>query len=95
MPFDIIIEPLQIIVEVDGEQHFKEVKHFKRVTLKQVQARDRFKEKRAKKKGYSVIRIKQDDVWYNRFDWQKRLVVAIDYVTHFEKPYVLKLWKEE
>ena len=64
------------------------------MTLEQIQARDKSKEERAKKEGFSVIRVKQEDVWHERINWQKRLVDAIDYIMRLEKPCVIKLWKE-
>jgi len=51
LPFDMILDPLDIIVEVDGLQHFKKHKHFKK-TLPEIQARDAMKEEKAIKNGF-------------------------------------------
>jgi hypothetical protein len=33
---------------------------------------------KANTNGYSVIRILQDDVYYNKYDWKKYLIETID-----------------
>ena len=95
MPFDIILDdPLNIIVEVDGPQHFKEHKYFKSRTLPEIQAMDAMKEVRAIKKGYGLIRVKQEDVWHERIDWKQLLLDAIRSMNR-ENPCVKKLWEEK
>jgi len=91
LPFDMIIHPLRIIVEVDGEQHYREVKYFK-VTLEFTQARDKLKEEKANNKGHSVIRMDQVEVMKkSSVKWQQKLVDAIEEVKEM-KPCVRKLY---
>ena len=74
---DFCIETYKIIIELDGIQHFKEVKHFKN-TLDEQRKRDLYKQKCANDNGYSVIRIYQEDVFHDTFDWSKELQDTID-----------------
>ena len=62
LPFDICILPHQIIIEVDGRQHFQNVSQFKSNAVEQCE-RDCKKMKIIFKEGYSVIRIVQEDIW--------------------------------
>ena len=66
LPYDICINSLKIIIEVDGPQHFgKQI-----MDWKQDHERDIYKMKCANLNGYSIIRIVQEDVWENKFDWK-------------------------
>jgi hypothetical protein len=76
-PFDFSIEESKIILELDGIQHFKEVKHFRR-TPEEQRERDLYKQQCANKNGYSMIRIFQEDVFYDTFDWLKPIQDAIE-----------------
>jgi very-short-patch-repair endonuclease len=66
--FDFCIEEYKIIIELDGIQHFQKVKHFKN-TPEEQKERDLYKQKCANDNGYSVIRIYQEDVFYDTFNW--------------------------
>jgi len=74
-PFDYLLEILKIIIELDGNQHFIQILH-RKDPLDQ-QERDIYKMKCANENGYSIIRIVQEDVYYNRYDWQTELNNAI------------------
>ncbi len=57
LKFDFYLPNHNVHIEFDGEQHYKEVKHFKSYSLKQRQQYDRIKTKYAKKKGIPLLRI--------------------------------------
>lgn len=88
LPFDICVS--KTIIEVDGAQHYEQVSNWK--PPEETQTNDRYKEECALKNGYSVIRILQKDVWYNKIDWKKLL---LEHIKEYETPVVICLWKEE
>jgi very-short-patch-repair endonuclease len=71
LPFDFALLNEKIIIELDGLQHIKQV--WKWGTPEEAQKRDKYKMKCANENGYSVIRILQEDVYINKFDWVKKL----------------------
>lgn len=62
LPFDICILLRKIIIEVDGQQHFKDISYFKSNAVEQCE-QDCKKMKIISEEGYSVIRIVQEDIW--------------------------------
>lgn len=74
LPFDFCVG--NVIVELDGDQHFKEVKYWKTCPAK-IQERDRLKEKLAEENGYKVVRMIQNDVWRDKGDWKSLMVRKI------------------
>jgi very-short-patch-repair endonuclease len=64
LPYDFCIPELKTIIELDGNQHFKEIKMFKN-SVKESLKRDVFKMQKAIKEGYKIIRIYQEDVYKN------------------------------
>ena len=84
LPFDFCIEEFKIIIELDGIQHFEEVKHFRKKPEEQ-RERDLYKQKCANDNGYSVIRIYQEDVYYDTFDWFSELCRSIEKIKDGEK----------
>ena len=94
LPFDMQLKGKDIIIEVDGEQHFNPDHYFSKTkSYKEARFRDRIKEHHAMNKGYGVIRILQTDVWNDVPGWRQRLMDAIDYVA-VNKPCVKFLYKE-
>jgi hypothetical protein len=67
LPFDFCIEELKIIIELDGAQHFRQVRTWK--THTETRRVDVFKMKCALENGYRVIRLLQQDVWENDEKW--------------------------
>ena len=61
LPFDLVIEERKIILEIDGDQHWKQVAKWK--TPEHNRARDIYKMKCANENGFSIIRILQEDVF--------------------------------
>ena len=78
LPFDFVIDEYEIIIEVDGLQHFKQIWNWR--SPKEQQKIDKYKMERANKNGYSFIRITQKDVWYDTYDWLSELVNNINWI---------------
>ena len=76
LPFDFCIPEHKIIIELDGRQHFKQVSNWK--CPEETFENDLFKETCANDNGYSVIRILQEDVLYDRYDWFDRIQTEIE-----------------
>ena len=70
LPFDFGNEHSNDIYEVDGDQHFNDVPHFKSLCVN-ARERDIYKMLCAKKKGKKIIRIRQTDICHSKIDWKK------------------------
>ena len=88
LPYDFCIEELKIIIELDGTQHFNQVSNWSSPEI--IQERDKYKMKCANENGFSLIRIVQEDVWDNKYDWKKELLENIEKIKHEGK--VLKFF---
>jgi hypothetical protein len=71
LPFDYVIENAKIIIELDGDQHFIQVRNWQDPNV--TRATDVFKTKLANLQGYSVIRLLQRDVWMDKNNWLTKL----------------------
>lgn len=76
LPFDFCIPELNIIIELDGPQHFRQVMNWQ--SPEENLKRDKFKTECANANDYSIIRLLQEDVWDDKFDWRKELCDAIE-----------------
>jgi very-short-patch-repair endonuclease len=76
LPFDFCIPDHNIIIELDGRQHFIQVRNW--ISPEETFENDLFKEKCANEQGYSVIRILQEDVFNDKYDWKTELVNNIE-----------------
>lgn len=76
LPFDFVIEKYKIIIELDGEQHFSEVKKWNN-NVDEGLKRDLYKMKCANDNKYSVIRISQYDVFNDNIEWSTILQESI------------------
>jgi very-short-patch-repair endonuclease len=76
LPFDFCIPELKIIIELDGPQHFQQVSNWS--SPEEQFENDKYKEKCANDNEYSVIRILQEDVLNDRYDWLKDLCNTIE-----------------
>ena len=76
LPFDFCIPEKKVIIELDGPQHFIQVSNWK--SPEKCLENDIFKHKCANKNGYSVVRIIQDDVWFDRYDWLAKLQETLE-----------------
>lgn len=77
LPFDFFIKDFNLIIELDGIQHFIQVSNWKSPELNQ--QNDHFKMQLANRHGYSIIRIFQEDVLYDKNDWQNKLKAVFKY----------------
>ena len=79
LPFDFVLEEQKVIIELDGPQHFIQVSNWK--TPEEQFENDQYKEKCANENGYSIIRIIQEDVWNDTYDWLNELTQNIIKIT--------------
>jgi very-short-patch-repair endonuclease len=83
LPFDFAIEELKIIIELDGEQHFTQVSNW---TSPETQIeKDKYKTVCANQNGFSVIRLLQDDVSNDKFDWFNEIQLSISKIITTQK----------
>jgi very-short-patch-repair endonuclease len=83
LPFDFAIEKLKIIIELDGEQHFTQVSNW---TSPETQIeKDKFKTECANQNGFSVIRLLQDDVSKDKFDWLNEIQISVSKIMNEQK----------
>lgn len=82
-PFDYLIPEFNIIIELDGLQHFEQVSSWK--TPEETKQRDLYKIKCANENKYSVIRLLQEDVYYDRNDWLTNIMNAIELIIKEKK----------
>lgn len=75
LPFDFALVEDRIIIELDGDQHFKQVWNW--LPPEEIHDRDIFKQKCANDNGYSMIRVLQTDVKRDRNDWLNKVLAAI------------------
>lgn len=83
LPFDFVLKKEKIIIECDGEQHWKQVAKWK--NPQHIKERDLYKMKCANTNGYSIIRIMQEDVFYDKYNWLQELCRNMDKVINDNK----------
>jgi very-short-patch-repair endonuclease len=76
LPFDFCIPEYSIIIELDGRQHFIQVRDWQ--SPEEQFETDKFKQQCANNNNYSTIRLLQEDVLYDKYDWCKELCDAIE-----------------
>jgi very-short-patch-repair endonuclease len=74
--FDFCIPDNKIIIELDGRQHFQQVQNWS--SPEEQFDNDLYKQQCANDNEYSVIRILQQDVWNDAYDWCKELCDTIE-----------------
>jgi very-short-patch-repair endonuclease len=74
LPFDIVVNR-NIIIEIDGQQHFEQISNWK--SHIETQKMDFYKMQAAIDNNYRIIRIVQKDIFNNKFDWRILLDNAI------------------
>ena len=82
LPYDFCIPEYKIIIELDGAQHFRQVSNWS--SPEEQFENDKYKEECANQNGYSVIRLLQEDVFYDTYDWVKELTEAIEEIKSSE-----------
>lgn len=80
LKFDFLVLDFNVLIELDGEQHFNDVKHFNSFVENQ-QLNDVYKMICAIENGYSVIRLIQMDVKKNKNDWKNKLINLLQNIT--------------
>ena len=79
LPFDFVIEERKIIIELDGKQHFEQIGKWQ--SPEETRINDLYKMKCANENGFSIIRILQKDVYFNKYDWLTELINNIEKIT--------------
>lgn len=90
LPFDLCIEELKLLIEIDGRQHFEQVLNWESSEI--IRGRDKYKMKCALENGYSMIRISQRDIWNDSYDWKTD---ASKYIRLYETPTIIYLAKDK
>lgn len=75
--FDFCIEEKSVIIELDGKGHFEDVEHWKS-SFEEQHERDLVKQVDANENGFRVIRLMQEDVWSDKYDWLTELLKNIE-----------------
>ncbi len=96
LPFDFLITDLNLIIELDGRQHFVEIDLFKN-DPDEITNNDRKKMSLALDHGYSVIRLIQEEVYYDKFDWKQRLkdLFELLLVSPTDEPFIEYITKDK
>ena len=76
-PFDFCIKEKRLIIELDGKQHFEDFGYFKSSFIDR-HAVDLVKQVAANESGFRVIRLMQEDVWSDKYDWLTELLKNIE-----------------
>lgn len=85
LPFDFYLKDYNIIIELDGIQHYEDVVRWKS-SYKTVQENDKYKSDLALLHNITVIRILQHDIWFNKNDWEN---ILKEKIKKYEKPSVI------
>lgn len=80
LPFDFVIEERKIIIELDGKQHFEQICKWQ--SPEKNREIDIYKMKCSNENGFSIIRILQKDVYFNKYDWLSELCKNIEKITN-------------
>jgi len=73
--FDVVVHDVHVIIELDGPQHFQQVSNWS--SPEENKANDMYKMVCANENGYSVVRILQEDVLGDKYDWKTELTNVI------------------
>ena len=76
-PFDFCIKEKSVIIELDGGHHFRDVEHWKS-SFEDRHRVDLVKQVAANENGFRVIRLLQEDVWSDKYDWLTELLKNIE-----------------
>jgi very-short-patch-repair endonuclease len=76
LSYDFCIEEYKIIIELDGKQHFEQISNWS--SPEEQFENDKYKEICANENGYSIIRLLQEDVFNNKYDWKTELINNIE-----------------
>ncbi len=76
LPFDFFIPSLNIIIELDGPQHFEQISNWK--SPDETRERDIYKMKLCLEHNISIIRLLWEDVYYDKVDWKNPLAKELN-----------------
>jgi very-short-patch-repair endonuclease len=90
LPFDFCIPEHNIIIELDGAQHFRQISNWS--SPEEQFKNDKYKEKCANDNGYLIIRILQEDVLDDVYKWEDELIESIEKIKngHTKNIYLCK-----
>jgi very-short-patch-repair endonuclease len=83
-PFDFVVEDLNLIIEIDGEQHFSQISNWD--SPEKTFEYDKYKMKMAMENGYSIIRILQKNIWNDIDNWETKFN---DVYKYYDEPEVI------
>ena len=89
LPFDFFIPEFNIIIECDGRQHFENISNWK--DYQETQKTDFYKMLCALDNNCSIIRIFQEDVFYDKLDWKN---ILIENIKKYDKPKIIYISKD-
>lgn len=69
LPFDFYVPKYNLIIEFDGEQHYKETKKFGRESFEITQKHDIIKNKYCLDNNINLLRLTFDDLFHNVIEW--------------------------
>lgn len=78
LKYDLVILDKKIIIEIDGPQHFQQVRRWK--TPEHTMAYDVYKMAMALEDNFAFIRCCQESIANDRIDWRSELSKAIEHV---------------
>lgn len=84
LTFDFCLKNQKILIEIDGDQHFKDILGWKS-SWKINHENDIFKQQIANKEKFSVIRIYQMDIYLNKYNWINKIVCSINKIINDDK----------
>lgn len=73
--FDFAIDEINTIIELDGDQHYRQISNWKSPIF--LQKRDRIKEKMAEENDYAVFRFLEKNVRKNSDNWDEKMKLLI------------------
>ncbi len=94
-PFDFCLEEFKVIIELDGDQHFRKIEYFKDSNIEERQRVDFLKMFEVSKLGYSIIRIYQPNILLTKFNWLNLICESINFIIENNKPCVVTIEKEK
>ncbi len=86
LPFDFVLEQYKLIIELDGPQHFKQISNWQSPNESKI--KDDFKNKMSLENDYSIIRISQEIVLFDKEEWENQLKQVIK---KYDNPKLIKI----
>ena len=86
-PFDAYIAAVNTIIELDGAQHFIQVSNWQAHT--DARDRDVIKMVAAWVAGHHLLRLSQEDVWFDRIPWKQMLASTLLWLAEQNRPVII------